>query len=60
MTPLDASVQAALRDKTVPAASRGRIAAAVIESHVKATPDRPAVTAWHRLIGDVAVEVGAA
>lgn len=32
--------------------------AAVIESHVAATPDRPAVAAWHRLLGDVAVEVG--
>ena len=59
MSPLDACVQAILRDTTLDPAARARIAAALIEVTAQRLDGRP-VLAWQRLLGDVSVSVGRA
>ena len=59
MSPLDACVQAILRDTTLTPAARARIAAVLIEVTARRLDGRP-VLAWQRLLGDVSVSVGRA
>ncbi len=60
---LDYTLTPLMRDVLVQhLARRGRcdLAAALLRGWVEHRPEPAGPTAWHRLIGDVAVEVGAA